>query len=266
MFSLVSSDTLRLLARELRSGRLVAPYRAIALQRWLDADRSQLAAAGLAELQGQAFLPAQMALMLDSLARERDLAEFNIERYVQMVTTGPDDPVGERRDTSAVVQSMFASATESVYVAGFAIYQGREVFQVLADRMEQLPDLRVRMFVNIGRSQNDTSLASEIVRRFAARFKTQEWPAGKRLPELYYDSRALAMDLPKRSSFHAKCVVVDHRHLLVTSANFTEAAQERNIEVGVSLHSGPLAMKLEIFFDGLVASQKLTELSVRNSN
>lgn len=262
MFSPLSSDTLRLLARELRSGRLVPPYRAQALQRWLDADRSQLAAAGLNELQGQAFLPAQLAILLDSLARERDLTEFNIERYVQMVTTGPDDPIGERRDTSAVVQSMFASATESVYIAGFAIYQGREVFQVLADRMEQLPDLRVQMFVNIGRPQNDTSHSSEIVRRFSRRFQTQEWPDGKRMPALYYDSRALATNARSRSSLHAKCVVVDHRHLFVTSANFTEAAQERNIEVGLSLHAASLALNLESFLDNLVASQKVTKLSI----
>lgn len=262
MFSLLSGDTLRLLARELRSGRLVPPYRALALQRWLDAERSQRAAAGLSDLQAQAFVPAQMAVLLGALADERDQAELNIERCVQIVATGPDDPAGERRDTSAVVQSMFASATESVYVAGFAIYQGREVFQVLADRMEQLPNLAVRMFVNIGRTQNDTSREGDIVQRFRQRFQTQEWPSGKRLPQLFYDGRALVTDGPKRASFHAKAVVVDHRHLFVTSANFTEAAQERNIEIGVCLHSSPLALKLETFLDGLVSSQKLTPLNL----
>lgn len=262
MFSLLSGDTLRLLARELRSGRLVPPYRPIALQRWLDSDQSQRAAGGLSDLQSQSFLPSQLAILLDALAAERDQVEFNTERYVQMVATGPDDPAGERRDTSAVVQSMFACAAESVYVAGFAIYQGREVFQVLADRMEQLPNLVVRMFVNIGRGQNDTSAASEIVHRFGQRFQTQEWPVGKPLPQLFYDTRALSTDVPKRASFHAKCVVVDHRHLFVTSANFTEAAQERNIEIGVSLHSSPLALKMEAFLDGLVASQKLNPLNL----
>jgi phosphatidylserine/phosphatidylglycerophosphate/cardiolipin synthase-like enzyme len=53
---------------------------------------------------------------------------------------------------------------------------------------------------------------------------------------------------------------VDHRQLFVTSANFTEEAQERNIEIGVCLHSSALALKLEAFLDGLVASQKLTPL------
>ncbi|WP_254509744.1 DISARM system phospholipase D-like protein DrmC [Anatilimnocola floriformis] len=262
MFSCLSSDTLRLLASELRSGRLVPPYRALALQRWLDVAPSERAAGGLSDLHTQAFVPAQLAVLLEALAVERDQADFNVERCVQMVATGPEDPAGERRDTSAVVQSMFAGATESVYIAGFAIYQGREVFQVLADRMEQLPNLTVRMFVNIGRTQNDTSRESEIVQRFRQRFQTREWPPGRRLPQLFYDNRALTTDAPKRSSFHAKAVVVDHKQLFVTSANFTEAAQERNIEIGVCLHSSPLAQKLEAFLDGLVASQKLTPLTL----
>lgn len=32
---------------------------------------------------------------------------------------------------------------------------------------------------------------------------------------------------------HAKCVVTDETAAFLTSANFTEAAQERNIEVGL---------------------------------
>jgi phosphatidylserine/phosphatidylglycerophosphate/cardiolipin synthase-like enzyme len=34
---------------------------------------------------------------------------------------------------------------------------------------------------------------------------------------------------------HAKCIVVDGRHALVTSANSTEAASQRTIEAGVLL-------------------------------
>ena len=68
--------------------------------------------------------------------------------------------------------------------------------------------------------------------------------AGCRLPEVYYDPRSVADDKPVRSSLHAKCVVVDAEQVFVSSANFTEAGQERNIEVGLNIRSPWLAKQL----------------------
>jgi phosphatidylserine/phosphatidylglycerophosphate/cardiolipin synthase-like enzyme len=64
------------------------------------------------------------------------------------------------------------------------------------------------------------------------------------LPEIYYDPRSLAIDAPEQSALHAKCVVVDSENVFISSANFTEAAQQRNIEVGLSIRSQSLAEQL----------------------
>src|SRR5262249_58691906 len=85
---------------------------------------------------------------------------------------------------------------------------------------------------------------------FAHRFAVQEWP-GSRLPELYYDPRSLDAEAVKRSSLHAKCIVVDRRVALVTSANFTEAAQQRNIEVGALIRCERFAARLARPFETL---------------
>jgi hypothetical protein len=63
--------------------------------------------------------------------------------------------------------------------------------------------------------------AWKLLRRFARRYRTQEWP-GERLPELYDDLRSLDLEALKRSSLHAKCAGVDRRVALVTSASFDE--------------------------------------------
>jgi len=42
--------------------------------------------------------------------------------------------------------------------------------------------------------------------------------------------------------------------VFVSSANFTEAAQERNIEVGLLIQSRALAERVRRFFDALVDS------------
>ena len=42
---------------------------------------------------------------------------------------------------------------------------------------------------------------------------------------------------------------IDSRSVLIPSANFTEAAQQRNIEVGILANSESLAHRLTAFFD-----------------
>src|SRR6185295_9900188 len=101
-----------------------------------------------------------------------------------------------------------------------------------------------------------TSLSSEIVRRFAQEFREKHWP-WPQLPELFYDPRSLSESTDKRSSLHAKCVVVDRRVALVTSANFTVAAQHRNIEAGVIVRYQPFVERVVGFFDGLRESNQL---------
>jgi phosphatidylserine/phosphatidylglycerophosphate/cardiolipin synthase-like enzyme len=48
--------------------------------------------------------------------------------------------------------------------------------------------------------------------------------------------------------------VIDEFDLFVSSANFTEAAQQRNIEVGLRLRSPIIARRIVRFFESLVAS------------
>ena len=140
-----------------------------------------------------------------------------------------------------MVRELFHTANKSVMLAGYAVYQGHMVFRALADRMEQIPDLNVRMFLDVRRPDGDACSEAEIVRRFAARFKEKDWP-GTRLPELYYDPRAVDLDPHRRASLHAKCIVVDEMQAFISSANFTEAAHLRNIEVGRLVRSPALAL------------------------
>jgi phosphatidylserine/phosphatidylglycerophosphate/cardiolipin synthase-like enzyme len=196
-----------------------------------------------------------LALLLDTVAETRARAP-NIADLVELVWTGPESLGVSNRDTAVVVRELFGTATNEVLVAGFAVYQGREVFRRLAERMEELPALRVRLYLDVGRPHGDVTASSDLVWRFLSRFRTTEWP-GEKLPELYYDPRSLDENQEKRSSLHAKCVVVDRRIAFVTSANFTEAAHSRNIEVGALIRSPVFAQELANHFDSLAAAAAL---------
>ena len=110
--------------------------------------------------------------------------------------------------------------------------------------------------LDVRRPDGDASSEDEVVRRFAARFKEKVWP-GRRLPELCYDPRAVDLDPHRRASLHAKCIVVDELQAFISSANFTEAAQRRNIEVGVLIRSPVLARQLIQHFETLAAARIL---------
>ena len=190
----------------------------------------------LVRLTAEGLSAEHLAFFLEILATERNSQRTGED--VELVSTGPEAAGFPARDTRIVVRELFRQAERSVLIAGYAVYQGHDVFSGLAEKMDANPDLVVRMFLNVERPFGDTSKASEILRRFTEHFKAREWP-GSRYPEVYYDARSLNLDGSKRASLHAKCVVVDERVAFVSSANFTEAAHVRNIEVGTLVHSQP---------------------------
>ena len=247
------------IAAALRSGRLSPPFSAISVQRILPGPMPSALVESLKRAGEQGFSAEQTAAMLELLRADRQRRP-RLEDIVQVVATGPEMVGSDCRDTSVVVRDLFASATHSILVAGYAVYQGQRVFQALADRMRDLPALQVRLFLDVHRGHGDTTLAAELVRRFSERFVRTQWPADRPLPKVYYDPRSLDLDQTHRTSLHAECVVVDGRDVFVSSANFTEAAQHRNIELGLLLKSEAIAAAITNFFETRLANHLLQQL------
>lgn len=72
-----------------------------------------------------------------------------------------------------------------------------------------------------------------------------------RCPNIYYDPRS-AMPGPPWVSLHAKCVVIDERWTFITSANFTDRGQTRNLEVRVCIEDQAFAGQLAAQWHALV--------------
>jgi phosphatidylserine/phosphatidylglycerophosphate/cardiolipin synthase-like enzyme len=214
-----------------------------------DRDRAAIVAT-LASLVAAGLTPAQLAIFLRVLASERAATQRAIDRTT-LVWTGPEVAGATSRDTQVVVRELFAGARRHVLVACYALYQSKKVLEPLATAMDAWPELSVRMFVHVGRPHGDAACDAELLRRFAATFQVEHWP-GRHLPELFYDPRALAAGYGPKACMHAKCIVVDDARAFVTSANFTEAAQDRNIEAGVLVDDAVFAASLRGQFETLV--------------
>ncbi len=124
--------------------------------------------------------------------------------------------------------------------------------------MREVPGLEVQLFVHVGRGDRDTRDDSEILRDFAEKFRAS-WPGPVR-PIVYYDPRSLDINLDRRATWHAKVVVVDEAVSLVTSANFTEWAQQRNVEAGALIRSESFARQLRCQFEHLIQSRAVHEV------
>lgn len=255
LLSLAPCD-LRSLAAAIRTGRLSEPYSRSSVERFVSAGVASGVSNSLQELAHSSMSSEGIARSLELLA-DGVSRRHPVEDVIDLVTTGPEAGGVTNRDTSVVVSELFRKANESVLIAGYAVYQGQKVFRALAERMSEVPRLRVRMYLDIQRKPGETAAEGELVKRFSDHFCSTQWPEHQLFPEVYYDPRSLAIERQHAATLHAKCVVIDDSEVFVSSANFTEAAQERNIEVGLLLHSSVIAERVTRFFTCMEASGHL---------
>lgn len=245
---LLPTASLQSLAGSLESGLLAHGISRFGVQQAAGSDAADVERS-LHRMVGAGFSLAQVAVVVRAIVETRRRLP-DVSSLIDLVLTGPDLPGVPTADTAAAMHTLVSTGTSQILMVGYAVHNGREVFERLANRMNEISQLSVTFCLDIGRPFGDGRADEEIVRQFAAEFRTKHWP-WQRLPKVFFDPRALEAG-PNRASLHAKCVVVDSSVALVTSANFTEAAQHRNIEAGVIIKHSATATRLSRYFEGLI--------------
>lgn len=258
-----STDDLRQLADAITSGDLVAPLEA-----------SSLGYANFGHLT-PAMLPffglprAPLLGVIRAVLAERRKAEA---RRLDLVWSGSDSGPSYTRYTKIVVPEMVESASRTITIAGYSFDEGARIFEALHKAINHR-NLSVRMFLDVEqlsrrleqqlkREKRRSRLEplaearkagpADFAREVLALFRELHWPYEGRAPDLYYDPRTA--DQRVFASLHAKCLIADEEHVLITSANFTGRGQDRNIEVGVVIHDKGYAAALERQWNNLVES------------
>jgi phosphatidylserine/phosphatidylglycerophosphate/cardiolipin synthase-like enzyme len=149
-----------------------------------------------------------------------------------------------------LVQELFERAKTRVLIAGFRFDHGAELFKPLHERMRR--GLSTVFFVDIEGDNKPFGDGRAFAARAIDRFVAENWPFGPPLPVIYYDPQS-AVAGPPWVSLHAKCIVIDEAVSLVTSANFTERGQTRNIEIGVCIEDREFAERLAAQWQALIA-------------
>src|SRR5262245_34280508 len=127
LLSLSKSDIIAL-KEALRTGRLPPPYLPALIGKI--APRT-MATEVSSDLQGMVASGANregLVAALELLAGAR-ASGSSLDEVVELVTTSPESGGATSRDTQVVVQDLFRSATRSVILAGYELYQAAPLFR-----------------------------------------------------------------------------------------------------------------------------------------
>lgn len=242
------------IASALASGLLSSPYSATSVRSVIGNEHgSEEVAGALLELDRLGVSGPAAAAWIQTV----EDATSRVPRP-DLVWSGPDVPGLHARNTRRVYEELLGSAERSVWASTYAFFDGPKAFEVLARRMDARPGLAATLLLNIQRKWGDATAAEQLVRKFADRFWATDWPGSSR-PRVYYDPRALELGRPA-GVLHAKAVVVDDEAVFVTSANLTEAALDRNIELGLIVRDRALAASVSTHFRTLIERRLLLPL------
>lgn len=205
----------------------------------------------LTRLAEAGWTPIQLSLVVEAhLAGRTSSSSATVGDESELVLSGPEVAELPSRDTAAVFRQMLRDAKQEILVTGYAVHGGSELFAEAAARLDVDPTLSMTLVVDFRRG-HDTTATSILARRLTEEFWKRHWPKATRRPKLLYDPRGLDPDPKCRAAMHAKVVVIDRKTAFISSANLTERAQERNIEVGVLLRDESIASGLAAYFEGL---------------
>ena len=234
----------------LESGLLTPPYSAVAVRSTVGGEHQDAILQVLREWERIGVSPEAGVVWLRSLARATERTPAP-----DFVWTGPEVAGLHARDTRRVYEELIGSAQHSIWVCSYAFFDGPTAFATLAGRLDANPLLTVTLLLNINRRRGDTTAADSLVRRFADHFWGDAWPGTAR-PRVYYDPRSVSDDGPG-GVLHAKAVVADDEAVFITSANLTEAAFDRNIELGLLVRDRTLAATTVLHFRTLIEQDLL---------
>jgi phosphatidylserine/phosphatidylglycerophosphate/cardiolipin synthase-like enzyme len=192
------------------------------------------------------------------------------KRDLELVWTGPEAKAGTTRDSEMVLRELFRTAARTVLLAGYSFGKKGGVLQELFFAMRDRK-VTARVILDLDQVQKRKPYHVDLLayaEDTARLFYREHWGYGAPMPELYMDARMLRDDAWGADqnqpfpllSMHAKCAVVDTRDVLITSANFTPRAQERNIELGVRVQEAAFAKQIEAQFHTLIDSGALQQI------
>ncbi|MCX6620616.1 MAG: DISARM system phospholipase D-like protein DrmC [Acidobacteria bacterium] len=179
------------------------------------------------------------------------LAAKRSRHTTELVWTGPPTPVVPVRRTEQVLCDLIRCAERRLTLTSFGIFQVPRLVEELESALERGVALRIVLGDREAHSDQEIDRQrQQLGRAVATGASLLQWPPERRAR----DEKGHA------GLMHAKAAVADSKVAFLTSANLTEAALERNMELGVLIRGGGLPAAIDRLIDTLVESGELQTL------
>lgn len=186
---------------------------------------------------------AELAPML-----EVALAAKRARQTTELVWTGPATPVVPVRRTEQVLCDLIRCAERRLTMTSFGIFQVPRLVKELERSLERGVALRIVLGDREAHSDQEIDRQRyQLGPVVTARATLLQWPADHRARD----------EQGHAGLMHVKAAVADAKVAFLTSANLTEAALERNMELGVLIRGGTLPAAIDRVIDALVESGEL---------
>ena len=182
-----------------------------------------------------------VSLMTSCAATMRDLVETS--QALSAVWTGPSTRYVPLRHSRQALQDVIRFARKRLVVVSFAAYRVQAVLDDLCEAVQRGVDVRLILETKADSGGKLGQDAAAALNDLPASVEFYVWP-GK-------------MRESPHSSLHAKAALADGELALVTSANLTASALDRNMELGLLVRGGPLPADLLHHFDELISAGHL---------
>ena len=172
-----------------------------------------------------------------TLLNEIKYFKTTTSKSTKLVCTTP-----ELNETERVLNELFYKAKKSITIVGYIMTDGdriTEIFEMIK-KNPQVKKLDIKFIFNTAEAPQKLGKKYPSVKEIIR----SNWEKDIPFPQIYSYKE-------KDGSLHAKSVIIDSNEILITSANMSERAMERNIEIGI-LHSGESAREAEKLISKLI--------------
>lgn len=192
--------------------------------------------------------PGSLALALEAAQRSAEIVGGR--EILELVWTGPKSNHVAIRRTDQALRSVIDAAERELQIVSFAAFGVREVMKSLEAAVDRNVDVKLILETPEDSAGKLTYGGPKALGPLAERLSFYVWPSSER-PKGENGRHGL---------LHAKVAVADGRVAFVTSANLTDAALIRNMELGLIVRGGRIPQRIADHFRQLIGDGVLQPL------
>ncbi len=188
-------------------------------------------------------------ILLIKLITEIKNIQIKINENTSLAWSSPIKYHKKIDQTYSIFLKMINDAKESIIFVGYAMTddENQDIFDALKNASKER-HVKIKIIFDKATKAKKWGKWTKSPKKIIAKV----WGDIEYFPEIYsYDD--------KDSSLHAKFLVVDGKEILVTSANMTDRAMTRNLEMGIR-HRGEVASDATDLIELLIEKEIISEI------